>query len=189
MIEKTLELDKVYGLTEAETASLLSIGEPVHIAKGSRIISIGDFNDNIFIISDGLLRSFDLTDGDEITSCFNCRGEIFVDLWCYKLGERSKSGLEALVDVNAVIIPKSRIEDWSQESVENSNMVRKLFEGIAALTERRLYEYFQCDSAEKRYTMMMKQYPEIFQQVSMRKLASYLWITPRSLSRIRRNIK
>lgn len=60
-------------------------------------------------------------------------------------------------------------------------------ENVIFETEIFWSDYYGLDKKEQ-YKRLMKQYPELLQRVSLGEIASYLDITPQSLSRIRREI-
>lgn len=179
----------LYGLTKDEFVGLIDIGTVTSIVKGSDILSVNGYDDSLYIINKGVLRGYMLSDGENLTAWFAVAGELAVSMWCYNSGKRSPIGIEAATDVEAVRITKEAFEKWCSETVENAVVGRKLFVEYVAAQEEKLIEYFQCDTAEKRYMLIMKKYPAIYREVPLKQLASYLWVTPQSLSRIRRNVK
>lgn len=183
-----LELSPSYKLNIGEVASLLEISTRVVIEKDSSIVTQEGFNDNIYLISNGIFRSYMINEGEDMTVWFYLPGEMMVNLWCYKHSNRSPIGIMAATDAEVFMISKSVFKKWSIESIENAVSACKLFEGYVSIYEQALLEYFQCGNGKDRYLMIMQRYPELLQQIPLNQLASYLWITPQSLSRIRRNI-
>lgn len=188
-MEHSVKIDIAYGLTDRETVSLLHIGESIMLKKGEMIKEPDRFNDNIYLVAKGILRTYTFSGGENKTAWFTLAGEFVIDLHCYKLGKRSPLGLEAATDVEAIAIGKKDFEDWCRQSVEHSETGRKLFEGLATIYDYRVMEYFDVDKAEDRYLMIMRTYPEILRELPLTHLATYLGVTPQSLSRIRRNIR
>jgi CRP-like cAMP-binding protein len=64
---------------------------------------------------------------------------------------------------------------------------RLLLESNYVATHRRI-SYTLSASAEERYLAFLKTYPELAEQVPQHEIASYLGITPQSLSRIRKEL-
>ena len=69
------------------------------------------------------------------------------------------------------------------------NLIRTIFENHALWAENFLIFFADHVSAQQRYQAIMQKSPELLQQVSLKKLASYLYVTPQSLSRIRAGMK
>ena len=86
-------------------------------------------------------------------------------------------------------ISKSEIDKLCAESLELSNLLRKMFESHALIIENELMIFADYADSSDRYLAIMKREPELLQRISLKKLASYLLITPQSLSRIRAGLK
>ena len=69
-------------------------------------------------------------------------------------------------------------------SVVFANFCRQLLETQMREIEVYWTEYYWMDKKEQ-YKLMLKRQPEIFQRISLKDIASYLNVTPQSLSRIR----
>lgn len=70
-----------------------------------------------------------------------------------------------------------------------ANAVRHVFERHALEFEGNVLSLWDCNDGMERYLSILQHHPELLQHVPLKKLASYLLITPQSLSRIRANIK
>ena len=64
---------------------------------------------------------------------------------------------------------------------------RILIEANHVATHQRIADSLST-TAEERYLNFIKTYPKIFEQVPQNQIASYLGITPQSLSRIRKDL-
>lgn len=188
-METTFELSPKYGLKYAEVTDLLKIGEKQLIHKGESIISFDGFDNNIYFVLEGILHAYMPIEGNDLTIWFTLPGEFVVDMWCYKYNRRSPIGIDAATDVSIIKISKADFDYWNTISIQNAITARKIFEGYLSIYEQALFEYFGCSTAKERYMMIMRLYPEIIKHIPLKQLASYLWITPQSLSRIRRSIK
>lgn len=188
-MDATVELNKNYGLSRSETTGLSSIGTVMTLERNELLRSPGSNDDSLYIVTRGAMRQFCIEDGEDLTVWFFLPGEIAIDTRSYKLGERSNYGLATVSETELVRIEKVSLMDWCQRCTENGATVRKLFEGHALIYEERILEFFSHMDGRSRYLMMMKNYPEIFREMPLKQLATYLCITPQSLSRIRRSVK
>lgn len=183
------KVSKDYALTLQQSEMLLSYMEPVEFQKGDFIVREGERNTNFYIIENGVWRSFRMNDGEEMTLWFAAEGECVFAIWGYTNDSVSGASIEIEADCKAYMISKARIEELCSTSLEMANLIRRIFEQHALLMENFLIFFADHVGAEQRYKAIMKKSPELLQQVSLKKLASYLYVTPQSLSRIRAGLK
>ncbi len=81
-------------------------------------------------------------------------------------------------------ISKAKLEVLYAESVELANFGRRLFEQQLLGLESWMITGGS-PRAKERYLTLLEENPELLQYVPLKHIASYLWITPQSLSRIR----
>lgn len=92
-----------------------------------------------------------------------------------------------LEDSELLLLDKFSYDHLLLEIPKFERLFRKLLENRLIANERRIAATLS-DSAEERYLAFLKSYPAIAQRVSLNQIASYLGITPESLSRIRGDI-
>ena len=81
-------------------------------------------------------------------------------------------------------ISKAKLESFYASSAELANFGRRLFEQQLLGLENWLISGGS-PRAKERYLALLEENPELLQYVPLKHIASYLWITPQSLSRIR----
>lgn len=92
--------------------------------------------------------------------------------------------IESVNESIAYGIAKPDLEELFNSSIELSNFGRKIFEQEILFIDSYTLAY-GTPSAKERYLTLMEENPELLQYVPLKHLASYLYITPQSLSRIR----
>lgn len=100
----------------------------------------------------------------------------------------AKFTLETLEFSTLVKISRSHLEYLFLHSLELANWGRKLMEKTIQEYEHYFIEYYWADKGHQ-YQMLIKEFPQLLQRVSLKEIASYLNITPQSLSRIRAHLK
>ena len=88
------------------------------------------------------------------------------------------------VDVSVWFASKAKLEVLYAGSVELANFGRRLFEQQFLGLESWMITGGS-PRAKERYLTLLEENPELLQYVPLKHIASYLWITPQSLSRIR----
>lgn len=176
-------------IARPDIEELKSHAEAVSIAKGDRIVESGGFNDSVYIVDKGILRAYRSSEDPNLTLWFAFPSDIVIDMFCYSGGVKSPIGIEAETDVSAYVLTKEELEKACEASTKAANAVRRIFERHALEFESNILSLWDCDDGMERYLSILKRYPELLQFVPLKKLASYLLVTPQSLSRIRANIK
>lgn len=183
------EIRKALNITNDDMfAGIMSIAEKVNFEKNDIILDIGDSQDDIYLITKGIVRSYYLdVNGNDITKTFMkeydfCVGESLFET------EPSMQCFEALEPVTAV---KMKAADFKQIILSDEELTQVY---IRFLEQNLIYKMqressFQIMNATERYVSFHKMFHSIEQRVNQSYIASYLGIAPESLSRIKRVIK
>ena len=168
-----------------ESMRLLAEGmEEVVAPKGSFPVYEGDRDPYVWFVKEGLARSFVERDMRDVTLWFVSSGEI-VNM-SYR--EIAAYNLEMVEDTVLLRIPARRLEELCEQTLDLANWMRKLLDYYL----REYENYFINDSwsdAREQYETLLRTRPDLFQRVPLKHIASFLQITPQSLSRIRASVK
>jgi CRP-like cAMP-binding protein len=93
--------------------------------------------------------------------------------------------MQAVTDVNLLVIKKSILEQVVSQFPNWEKFLKMIAEKEYIDLEKRFFQ-FQKDSAAQRYSKLLQNHPEYIQQIPLQYLASYLGVTQRHLSRIRK---
>lgn len=139
-------------------------------------------------VNKGIFRSYALDkEGEEVTKYFIRQNQFVVDLESYYSLKPSESALQAVVESELFVIKRSAWDKLNEE-------VPKLFLLTKSLTEAALLnkikdnDFLNYGTAIDKYKEFIKRYPDLALQVPQQFVASYLKITPQSLSRIRKKL-
>ena len=113
---------------------------------------------------------------------------ISLSIWGYADNSYSQISIEVMSDSIAYCISGAKLNELYSTSVGLANLGRRLMEHQLLTTENWLISA-SSPKAKERYLTLIKETPELLQYVPLKYIASYLWITPQSLSRIRAEIK
>jgi CRP-like cAMP-binding protein len=156
--------------------------------KKEAIVIEGERNSNLYLIKEGIWRGHYLKDGTDTTIWFASVGEIAFSIWGYADNSISQISIEACNDSIAYSIPRHLLTKLFDSSLGLANLGRRLMEQQLLTTENWLLSN-DSPRAKERYLTLIRETPELLQHVPQKHIASYLWITPQSLSRIRAKIK
>jgi CRP-like cAMP-binding protein len=173
-------------LSDEDEAIILSAFEPVTIRKKKDLLVSGQVCEYLYFINKGCLRSFYI-DSKGVEHIYQIRmdNSWISDLKSFFSQRPSKYNIEALEDSNLLRISFDQFEHLLIEIPRLERYFRILFQKAYINALDRL-NATMWETAIDRYNDMLKENPEIFQRVPLIYIASYLGITPESLSRIRR---
>ena len=176
-------------LTNEDIKSLNDISTLEHHEKGSLIVNEGQICNRLRFVYSGIYRVYQIREGKEITSYFNFQHRnrllgAFVSLLTTK---PSKEYVECISPGTLVSIAYSDWQKLYEKSPAINTFGRLLAEFNYVLAMERIAS-LQYKNASNRYEAFMNQYPNLFNLIPHHYIASYLGITPESLSRIRKSL-
>ncbi|RQO31700.1 Crp/Fnr family transcriptional regulator [Taibaiella sp. KBW10] len=186
MIQHYLEQFNVF--TTEEITEILSLFEIRKVQKHDFFIREGERCREIAFITSGLFRSYYVSDtGTETTYCFRFEQEFLAAYSSFITGKGSLENMQALSAASLYVIQKSAIDTYLSEKPNWIRFLKIIAEQQYIELEQRVFQ-LQKDSALKRYRALLDHQPEYIRDIPLQHLASYLGITQRHLSRIRKEI-
>jgi CRP-like cAMP-binding protein len=175
-------------ITPEDESVILSAFEPCSIKKRKSLLVPGKTCKYLYFITTGCLRSYYI-DSKGIEHIYQIRmdNSWISDLESFFRQVPSKYNIEALEDTQMLRISYKRLEQLYEEVPKLERYFRILFQKAYINALKRLNANMW-ETAMDRYNDMLKEHPQMFQRVPLIYIASYLGITPESLSRIRKRI-
>lgn len=177
-----------YNLSSTDLRTLLNHMREARFKKKEMIVNEGERNNNLYLLKEGIWRAHYLKDETDTTIWFASAGEVAFSIWGYADNSVSQISIEACCDSIAYYISRQELTQLFDSSLGLANLGRRLMEQQLLTTENWLLSSGS-PRAKERYLTLIRQTPELLQYVPQKYIASYLWITPQSLSRIRAQIK
>mgnify|MGYP001173907533 FL=1 len=177
-------LHEKYGLSASESEQLLAQMERLTYRKGEHIVREGERNSSLYLVAQGIWRVHYLRDGVDISLWFASEGDTLFSSWSYVADRPSLTSIEAMSDSMVFRISKQKMETFFTSSIAFANIGRIIFERQFLDMENWMINGGAAQ-AKQRYLALLEQNPELLQHVPLKHIASYLMITPQSLSRIR----
>ena len=158
------------------------------LEKGSFFIKEGKISNQVAFVISGLFRSFYYSSSEEeVTYCFTFSNS-FVSAYSSFLSQtKTAENIQALTDIELFVISRDEILKLEESSVNWLQFFKLIAEQEYIKMEKRIF-MLQKESAEKRYLDLLANDPEYLQLIPLNYLSSYLGITQRHLSRIRKQI-
>ncbi|MGY4384880.1 CRP-like cAMP-binding protein [Pedobacter sp. UYP24] len=171
-------------LTEDELTDFFSETTQRLFKTGTIIFEPSKIFDKLYFIEEGLIRSYRIKNGQDITYHFYLKQEFCVDFYSYLNDSPSELFFEALADTTVYEISKTTMATKMQKFPQIEKLGRLMAEKAYNSVAERLRE-MQVESLKERYLKLLNRNPKIFQDIQQRHIATYLGVKPESLSRIK----
>ena len=144
----------------------------------------GKICNHMYIITSGIARVFYYKEDKDITCHFAAEQETITTIDSFIQRKKSKYNIEALEDLEVLKIEHSDLENLFETNPKFERFGRLFLEqAYIDLVER--IDDLQLHTAQERYEILLQKKPYLFKRVASKHIASFLSITPETLSRIR----
>lgn len=179
------ELARRYSTMAHDELDILeSILVPMKFARGEKVVESGDVSDAIYYVERGMIREFYFKNNKSVTEYLAADGTIVMSIESLFREEPSKLVIEALEPTIVYALPKKRLEEVALHNVNIQILYRKILEESLIISQRRA-DLLRFESAKDRYQKLCKLNPKVIMKAPLVYVASYLQMTPETLSRVR----
>lgn len=182
------ELARKYStMTHDELDILEGILEPVKYGKGEMILTEGEVCRGISYIEKGLVRQFYNKNGKEVTEHLGVDHTIFMCIESLFKEKPTRLQVEALEATLVYILPKAKLEAAAIRNVNIQMLYRKILE--ESLIQSQVHaDLMRFETAPNKYKRLCELSPQVVLRAPLTYIASYLQMTPETLSRIRSGV-
>ncbi|MCG9876009.1 MAG: Crp/Fnr family transcriptional regulator [Leptospiraceae bacterium] len=177
-------LSNFQDLGESEIQEFASLTSLVRYKKNEIIIKSGEIVSKIGFVESGILRSFFIKDGSEITQDFFTEKDILALMRSFLHQQPSVMSYQALQESTIYYISYESLQMMYTKSEKFLNLGRKILEHLLILYEDRVSRMLTMNP-EERFLNLVQTMPTIVNSANQKYIASFLGITPESLSRIK----
>jgi CRP-like cAMP-binding protein len=179
------ELARRYStMTHEELDILEGILVPMKFAKGERILNEGDTCEHIYWIVKGLARQYYFKNDKELTEYMATENTIMMSIESLFKEKPSMQIIQALEPTIIYALPKKDLEAVAMRSVNIQILYRKILEESLIISQQHA-DMLRFESAQDRYQKLVKNSPQLVLRAPLVYIASYLQMTPETLSRVR----
>ena len=182
------KFNEITPLTNEEQELIKSYLTPKKLRKKQYLLQEGDVCKFIAFTEKGSLRAYTIDEkGNECIIQFALEGWLIADLYSFLTGEPATYNIDALEDSELLLTSRSAYEDLLKKMPRYEAYIRHQLTGAYIAMQRRLTSIISLP-LEERYANLTSLYPDIVQRVPQHMIASYMGLTPETLSRVRNRI-
>ena len=179
------ELARRYStMTHEELDLLESILVPLKFAKNEMILREGETCTNIYWVVKGLVRQYYYKNGKELTEYMASENTIVMCIESLFREQPTHLQIKALEPTIMIALPQAELEAVAMKSVNIQILFRKILEESLILSQHHA-DMLRFESAQDRYAKLVKNQPQLVLRAPLVYIASYLQMTPETLSRVR----
>lgn len=180
-ISKFISLDE-------EEAKVLAEHNPVRtFKKGSYLLREGEITDKCWFVLKGCVRQFHIIDGSEKTTFFYTENQAIAPTSNYEKQIPSDYYLSCVEDTIASVTNLRSVPEMFKKYPKFESLTL-VFMGQDYSQTKESFAKFKTSSPEDRYLHLLENRPDLLQRVPQLHIASYIGVTPESLSRIRKRV-
>ena len=164
-------------------------GEAVTYRKGDQLEREGDPARWFAFVTEGCFKyvTHGISEDREHITWFSFQGEYVVDYPTFLYGRPSQTTIEAMMPCRVIRVTGQQLEQFFDQSKETMKLRAIIAEHILFQFRSR-YLDLHCTTARERYEMLMQRCPGIVDHLALQDIASFLNVTPQTISKIRKEI-
>jgi CRP-like cAMP-binding protein len=182
------QFKEVYKISDKDCTRLIQLFEPLPVKKNQVLLQAGQIARYVYYVNQGSLRQFYVNNnGEERTIYFKTEGGWVSELVSFLDNKPTELNVQALEDGDLMIINQ---KNWVY-AVTHINSFTMGFiraqQDTNYMLKKRLAEA-TVETPEEKYLRFIREEPELLQRIPLYHIASYLAMTPETLSRIRKKV-
>lgn len=174
--------------TENEIEKIVSSFEYAKFKPKEYLSTIGTTSNEIYFIINGLARVYYLKNGKEVTTYLSSDNGFIASYSSFINQTHSFENIQCIEECEVLSISYKKMQKLYTEIPNWERVGRILAEQNYLCMADRLLKLQMIPAKEKYLTFLQTSHPKIIQRTPLIYIASYLGITPESLSRIRQSI-
>ncbi len=175
-------------LSENEIEDFIKLCTKRELKKSEFFIKEAEVCKEVGFVVKGILRSFYVSEkGEETTYCMMFPNNLITAYSSFITSETTSENIQAITPVELFVISKYEVDKLVEASPNWVKFLKVMAEQQYIELEKRIFQ-LQKSNALQRYTDLITHQPHYIKRIPLQYLASYLGVTQRHLSRIRKEI-
>lgn len=173
------------GISSSDLQNVLSYFERKDFKKKTTLITAGETTKEVYLILKGCIRLYHIKEGNDISICFFTEG-IFCGYYdSFVSGQPGGYYMETLEDCTVLALSHQNYRKLFDEFPGMQEFTLKIVEERFTAMQQ-LFTTQLLQTPEERYLQLQKNRPDLLNRIPQHQIATYLGVTPVSLSRIRK---
>lgn len=174
-----------YPEMQEESVELLEpVLMPKELAKGERLLNKGEVSRNLIFVGKGMLRQYYQKNGKDVTEHFSYEGCVMMSIESLFRQTPGQLTVEALEPSIVFLLPIERFRSLMRMSYDMNMFYQRILE-YSLINSQVKADSLRFETAKERYLRLFDTAPEVTKRAPLLHIASYLSMTPETLSRVR----
>jgi CRP-like cAMP-binding protein len=180
-------IQTIFPMPQQQSETIVTFFEEKEVNKNDFLLSEGKVCNEYCFLEKGFMRAYTFDhEGNDVTTAFYSNNQVVCELFSFFKRLPAKESIQALTDCKLYFITFEQLQIIFHAMPEFREFGRTILVNSYTQLKERMLGMIQL-TAEQRYATLIKTNPDIFQNASLKYIASYLGITDTSLSRIRKD--
>ncbi len=180
-------IEQYIKLEEFEKNSIYNLVNKSSFKRNETFFTEGKISREIYFVAKGCVRLYYLNEGNDKTAFFYTEGQFICAGESFTYSVPAKENYQAIEDSELYILSKDHIDRLMEISPRLEVLARIATENELIVCQN-IIASFVTKSAEERYLELLEKNGELFHRVPQQYIASFLGVSPETLSRIKRRV-
>ena len=185
--EKIEHFRQFTDFNDSELEIIMPYFEAKKFKKKTQLLDIGKVSNEVYYLIKGCIRLYCEKDEEELSTYFFTENMFAGSYDSFLSRKQSKVAIETLEECDVLVLTHEAQEELYEVFPKMNEFIRKAIEARFVLLHDLFISYL-LNSPQERYLTLLKERPELLQRIPQHQIASFLGITPVSLSRIRNRV-
>ncbi|GAB1444697.1 MAG: Crp/Fnr family transcriptional regulator [Cyclobacteriaceae bacterium] len=158
----------------------------VSLKRNEYLIRAGSIERYLYFVEEGTIRAFIEDEGEEQAIRFAYPNSIITALDSFFSGKPTRFNLQAIKQCKLRAVEKEAFNNLMGSNEENSKLFLQMLQALVVQQMDREIDILTSLPTE-RYKRVLERSPHLFQEIPNKHIASYLRMTPETLSRIKKS--
>lgn len=160
---------------------------PMKVLRGHKLVSEGQVCNHMFYVDRGMVLQYYTKNNATVTEHISHEGDMVVCIESFFLREPSKI-VASMIEPGVVYgIPHEEMEAIASHTFELCRLIFKFYQRALIISQRKA-DVLRFETAKERYIRTLRENPEIIRRAPLHNVASFLQMTPETLSRVRAQV-
>ena len=180
-------IDRIHPMNTPDWDFFSSKLQKQTLKKNTALIKIGEVENYLSFISEGIVRYYIPQEESDLTFGFLFENEFVTAYDSFITRTPSPYQIETLINTTLWRISLDDLQAVYKKTESGNIIGRIMAENMFLINSKREIALFS-KTAEERYLDLFRERPNLLKQIPLKYIASYIGVTPQALSRIRKRI-